>query len=165
MTKLALAIGGAVVILLVCAGAFIYPQVHRLMWPFLDRQIAAKSTITAKWLELTPDKPLVPDREIQEVVLYVEAPIRQSDHPWGCLLPDGSVVNPEVQIVAEDGQAYTMEDFSARVSPKIKEYFEIGFGDHDLPKNKRYITVRVRCERPISVTKIVWRCFNPWDVK
>lgn len=155
---------GVVVLLLIAAGAFMYPQISRLIWPYLDREIASKVTIGPKWLEITPARSLTADREIQEIILWVEAPVRPSANPLACLLPDGSLVTPEVELVGDDGKIYKLAAFGETVYPRIKDHFDATLRDLELPRGKTYRTVRIRCEQEIPVKKILWRCYNPWEV-
>jgi hypothetical protein len=155
---------GVIVLLLIAAGAFMYPQISKLIWPYLDREIGARVTIGPEWLEITPRRPLTGDREIQEIVLWIEAPVRPSAEPLGCLLPDGSLVVPEVELVGEDGKIYRLHDYGDTIYPTIRDHFDGRLYNLDLPHGRSYRTVRLRCDQQIPVKKIVWRCYNPWDV-
>jgi hypothetical protein len=81
----------------------------------------------------------------------------------GLLSPDGHRFAPEVQVIDQKGNAYNLS-LSAIDSAGVglsccKE------GRQPLPKDRKYRAVRIRSDRPINGTKVVWRCFNPWDYK
>src|SRR5262249_23170450 len=133
-------------------------------WPYLDREIASKVTIGPKWLEISPERPLTADREIQEIILWVESPVRPNANPLACLLPDGSFAIPEAELVGEDGRVYRLTAYGDTVYPRIKDHFDARLYNLNLPRGRTYRTVRIRCDQEIPVKRILWRCYNPWEV-
>ena len=138
---------------------------YRKSNPFLKRQIAGPVTIGSEWLEITPEEPLKPEREIHEVILIFATPYEPDNQSWGIRLPDGSLVIPEVQLVDQNGGTYKL-----RVGAIGKDAIAFSMRDpisHQeiLPKDKLYPTVRIRIDKSIQCSKIIWSCYNPWDRK
>src|SRR5437588_687789 len=105
------AIGLLVAVTVLAAASMGYVGVHllRFVHPYLDRDLSRARVITSEWTEIVPDIPLKVERETQTIVLEVDPSIRSSlPKQMGLLLPDGTVVVPEVQLVDQDGQIYQL---------------------------------------------------------
>lgn len=165
MKRLLWVIGAASFLVLAFWSLSMHLKIYRFFSPHLDRQIAASLTISPEWVEISPVDALTADRQVQQVVLYVESPLKADKQSWGLLLPSGSLVIPEVQIVTQDGETYRMTDPSFIVDSSSSNYVQRGFGNHNLPKDKLYRAVRIRCDEPVPVSKVVWRCYDPRDRK
>jgi hypothetical protein len=138
---------------------------YRKSNPYLNRQIAGPVTIASEWLEITPEEPLKPEREIHEVILEFATPYEPDYQSWGIRLPDKSLVIPEVQLVDQNGGTYKL-----RVTALDRDGIAFSVRDavsHQeiLPKDKLYSTVRIRIDKSIQCSKIIWSCYNPWDRK
>src|SRR5947209_6933963 len=131
-----------VLILLIAIGFY----QHRR--PFLDREIKGPVTISLDWLEITPDKPLKPERDVQEIMLSLEPPFIGDFEAKKIRLPDGSLVFPEVQLIDQNGNTFNLRWGGFR------GHMNIEFSNFDeLPKDRGYRTVRIRSEKPISCKK------------
>src|SRR2546421_9523718 len=80
--------------------------------PYLDRDISGPITISSEWSELTPNKPLKADRDIQELTLDFGEPVTPNYETWSVSLADGSVTRPEAQIIDEQGNVFKLESYS-----------------------------------------------------
>jgi hypothetical protein len=137
--------------------------IYRFFHPYRDQQLAGATTISGNWLEITPKEPLRADRVVQEVVLYVDKPVTHPRDSWELILPDGSKVIPEVQLVDSDGLVYELKEPTTFTKPGSSEAFQRGFSTQ-LPNGKTFRTVRLRSDGAFTVSKIVWRCYDPRDV-
>jgi hypothetical protein len=81
----------------------------------------------------------------------------------GLVLPDGSIVRPQVELVSKDGTTYELNLPSLFISNtgEILAYFS---GD-DLPKDKTYIKVRIRSDKAVRCNRVFWRNYNLWDAE
>lgn len=127
--------------------------------PFLDREIKGQVTISSYWLEITPDKPLKPERDVEEVELSLEPPFIGDFESHKVRLPDGSLVLPEVQLIDQNGNTFNMKyrGFNGRMNIYFSNFDE-------LPKDREYRTVRIRSEKPINCKKIYWSCYYTGDI-
>ena len=123
-----------------------------------EREIAGATTSKAEWLEIKPSRPLKPSKESQYVVLDVASPYELEDRSWGVRLPDGSIVIPEVQLIDEHGNTFNL-DQPAMFSP-TSHFTQRGFSMRDLPKDRVYRAVRIRSDKPIQYSRVIWRCEN-----
>ena len=166
MKKRILILGIACFVTIAIGHAFVLytsPGIYRFFHPYLDRQLAGATTISVNWLEITPKEPLRADRVVQEVVLYVDKPVTHPRDSWELILPDGSKVKPEVQLVDNDGRVYELNEPTRFTKPGSSEAFQSGFSAR-LPNDKTFRTVRLRSNGAFGVSKIVWRCYDPRDV-
>jgi hypothetical protein len=160
-----IAVGLICLILVIIAATFTAGPVYRFFFPYLDQGLSRQVTISSEWKEFVPKEPLRVERQIQMVVLDLDKSIKLENNGWGLLLPDGTVVTPEVELLDEDGKVYPLIAPSAWFSPstgvKYREFSAI----EALPKDKTFRAVRVRCDKPILCNRIFWRCYNMWDVE
>src|SRR5437016_5395801 len=107
-------IAGSILIVFLAVVAFaitcqIGLRVYRFSHPYLDQDVAGPTTISSEWLEIVPKEPLRLERNLQQIVLDIEPPIRSSlPQSMGLLLPDDSVVVPQVQLIDDDGKVYDL---------------------------------------------------------
>ncbi len=165
MKKALLMLGSACLLgLLVLGVVTVIGFFTRLFHPYLDLQIKGSTTLSNEWQEIVPEKPLRPERVVQEVVIYVEKPVTKDRDSWDLVMPDGSRVTPEVQLIDDHENVYDLLVPSAVRNPNSTEAFQRGFGKRDLPKDRIYPRIRIRSATPVRVLKIVWRCYDPRDI-
>jgi hypothetical protein len=120
---------------------------------FLNRTIKGNTTLTPEWIEITLDKPLKPSRDIQVVMLYLDEPYVGDFESNAVRLPDGTLVQPEVQFVDTAGKTYPLKPYGF-FGRKL-----IMFTLKDQLMGRDYRAVRVRSDKPIQCKEIIWRCF------
>lgn len=152
-------------VLVIIGGIYASLSVYRTLHPYVDREISGPIVISPDWVEIAPKNPLRAELVVQQVVIYVQRPIKESRDSWELILPDGSKVIPEVQLIDEQGNVYDLTEPSGTQNPHSVEAFQRGFSNRTLPKDKVYKSVRVRSAKPVSVLKVVWRCYDPRDIK
>lgn len=138
-------------------------EFYRFFDPYLDQEIAGPTIIPSEWQKLVPKKPLRVERQIQMIVMDLDKSIKMESAGWGVVLPDGSVVEPEVELISDDGKTYELSHRSFSWDPSTATT-RAEFSLSDLPKDKAYREVRIRSDKTISVSRIYWRCYNQWDV-
>jgi hypothetical protein len=163
--KVLIIVGTAVCLAVLALGVLTCRDLYsRLTNPYLDQEISGPRVLSDEWLEIVPDKPLRPERIVQQIIIYVDKPVTMDRDSWDLVLPDGSRVSPEVELVDEDGNIYELTVPSAVENPNSNEAFQRGFGLRGLPKDKVYRAVRIKSAKPVRVLKIVWRCYDPRDI-
>jgi hypothetical protein len=158
-----------VFIILVCLAPtsffaiFIAGKLYRWYNPYLDQELAGPTTTTSQWLEIVPKSPLRVERQRHMIALDLDKSISTEREGSRLVLPDGSIVRPQVELVGNDGKTYELKVPSLFLSNtgEILAYFS---GD-DLPKDKTYIKVRIRSDRPVRCNRIFWRNYNLWDAE
>jgi hypothetical protein len=141
---------------------FSIARVYRWFNPYLDQQLAGPTTISAQWLEITPKSPLKISRQRHLIVLHLDDSIRTEADGAGLILPDGSVVRPQVELVSTDGKTYELNQPSLLSSPTETLAY---FTGENLPKDQVYVTVRIRTDKPVRCKRIFWRNYNIWDAE
>ena len=156
--------GSICVLLLAACGAFIVAgSIHNFFRPYADYELSGPVTISSDWVEFTPKEPLRVERQIQQVVLDLDNSVKVERGGWGLVLPDGSVVTPEVQLIDQDGRAYNLDHPAVWQSSSTGATFR-EFSSPDLPKNKVYRAVRIRADKGVRCNRVLWRNYNQRDV-
>src|SRR4051812_1384348 len=69
------------------------------------RKVASGVNISTDWLELTPQPPLKVMKHVQYLTILVDGYHRSNDDNRNQIpLPDGTLANPEVEILDESGK-------------------------------------------------------------
>ncbi len=140
-----------------------FGEIYRLFNPYLDQEIAGTTIVSSEWSEIVPKKPLKVERQIQVIVLDLDKSIRLERDGSGLVLPDGSVVTPQVQLLGDDGKTYDLNHPSSWSNPSTGvTYAE--FSLPELPKDRAYSKVRIRADKAVRCRRIFWRNYNQWDV-
>jgi hypothetical protein len=126
-----------------------------------EQNVVYNRTLTSEWSEFTPPKPLKPTKQVQVLVLVVAEPLTKSNLDLEHVkLNDGTVVQPEIQLVDQFGNIFVADvSQSATPSPYNNSVFGYVSG---LPQDRTYTKVRVKSDRELKVSRIVWYC---WDGK
>jgi hypothetical protein len=152
--KVLVALGVVLSIPLALSALFIFAMITSLS----EREIAGAITSNSGWLEIKPEPPLKPSKQSQYLVLDVATPYELESKSWGVRLPDGSIVTPEVELVDEYGNTFNL-DRPSMFSP-TSHFTQRGFSTWNLPKDRVYRTVRIRSDKPIQYSRVIWRCQN-----
>jgi hypothetical protein len=126
-------------------------------------ELAGTTTTASQWLEIVPQSPLRVERQRQMIALDLDKSIQTEREGSGLVLPDGSIVRPQVQLVSKDGKIYELNrpSFFLSNTGEILAYFSRA----DLPNDQSYIKVRIRSDRPVRCNRILWRNYNLWDAE
>jgi hypothetical protein len=126
----------------------------------VNRVIGENVAISHEWLEITPAVPLRPSKQNQYITLDIEGAKRSvnSDGSTGyeikdwskVELLDGTLITPEIQLVDEYGESYSLR-------ASMDDYAGKGFTAR-LPSDRVYRVVRIRSDKPMNCKKIIWHC-------
>ena len=148
-----LALGIVVVVALL-----LYRRMGPLPTP-TDRDIAGATAITSQWLEITPAPALKPSGKTSFVILELEGNYTPDFQGQMLRFPDGSRGMPEVQLVDQQGQVFPLHFLMVHHRDRTGSNVMggAGFGAPDLPTDRSYGKVRVRSDKPMKCSKIIWR--------
>jgi hypothetical protein len=154
--KALLALGGLCLVLFVAF--FLYQRMGPL--PTLtDRDIAGPTAITSQWLEIKPTPLLKSSGKTSFVILELEGDYTPDFQSQMLRFPDGTLGMPEVQLVDERGDVFPllflMVHHRDRTGSQVMG--GAGFGAPDLPADRSYAKVRVRGDKPMKCSKVIWR--------
>lgn len=134
-------------------------------------ELSGPVTIGSEWVELRPKSPLKAEKDLQNIILELEPPLKYDlmkeghgpDAGQGILMPDGEVTNPEIEIVDEHGNTFNLVWSGARGwagggGPKYSAP-----GPNKLPRDREYKAVRLRSSKPIKCRAIYWFCDSVKD--
>jgi len=128
-----------------------------------EQQISGPMTISSNWTEITPERPIKPTKQFQEIVLDVnpsEGLVRDNLHAERMQLANGEIVKPEIQLIDQYGNVFVAEVGRYPVPSR----YENGISGQisNLPRDRIYTKLRVRSDNPLRLSRIVWHC---WDGK
>lgn len=154
----------AVLVVFVSAVFFVITvgRIYRWHNPYLDQELAGPTITTTQWLEITPESPLRITRQRHLVALDLDRSIRTGVGGARLILPDGSLVSPQVELVSSDGVTYELNEPSLFESTTETLAY---FTGEDLPKDKTYVRVRIRTDKPVRCRRIFWRNYNSWEAE
>jgi len=137
-------------------------------------RLSGALTIGDQWTELQAATPLKADKTYQYVVLDLEPPFKDDmlkegrgpDKGLGILMPDGEVINPEIEIIDQYGKSFKLvyagstgaflsSQDTKYAYPKVDEF----------PRDRLYKRIRIRSHLPIKVKGIYWFCDSSKDWK
>jgi len=124
-----------------------------------DRDIAGPTGITSQWLEITPAPELKPSGKTCLVILELEGDYTPDFQAQMLRFPDGSLGMPEVQLVDRQGNIFPLHFLMVHHRDRTGSSVMggAGFGSPELPTDRSYGKVRVRSDKPIKCSKIIWR--------
>jgi hypothetical protein len=122
-----------------------------------------------EWVTLTPKVPLKADKTFQWVNLVLEPPLKDDeynegkgkDRGKGILMPDGEVINPEIEVVDQHGNTFRFIYQGASGGAPIYGYTD----PKELPRDREYKAVRIRSPKPIKCKAVLWFCESSKDWK
>ena len=135
---------------------------YRRMGPLptlTDRDIAGPTAITSQWLEIGPTPALKPLGKTSFVILELEGDYTPDFQAQMLRFPDGSLGMPEVQLVDQQGNAFPLHFLMVHHRDRTGSNVMggAGFGTPVLPTDRSYGKVRVRSDKPMKCSKIIWR--------
>ena len=144
---------------LVVAGVFL---LYRRMGPLptlTDRDIAGATAVTSEWLEIKPDPLLKVSSKTPLVILELEGDYAPDFGSQKLRYPDGTLGVPEVQLIDDQGNVFPLHFLMAQHRDRSgsNAMGGAGFGGSDLPRDRSYSKLRIRSEKPVKCSKIIWR--------
>ena len=150
------------IIIVIVAVAILWVIVSTSYWfatKQSDREVATGVNVSTDWLEITPRPPLKATKQVQHLIILVDGYSRSLDDTRNRLpLPDGTLADPEVEVVDESGNVYQLH-------PSLLVSAGVGYTGHyaqrsSLPQNKSFIKIRIRSDKPFRASKIIWENEN-----
>jgi len=150
------------VIFVLCVVVVVSLLLYRRMGPLptlTDRDVAGSTAITTQWLEITPAPALKPAGKASLLILELEGDYTPDFQAQMLRFPDGTLGMPEVQLVDQQGNVFPLHFLMVHHRDRTGSNVMggAGFGAPDLPTDRSYGKVRVRSEKPMKCSKIIWR--------
>jgi hypothetical protein len=145
-----------------CVVLVVASLLYRRMGPLptlTDRDIAGSTAITSQWLEIKPAPGLKPSGKTSFVILELEGDYTPDFQAQMLHFPDGALGMPDVQLVDEQGNVFPLHFLMVHHRDRTGSSVigGAGFGAPDLPADRSYGKVRVRSDKPMKCSKIIWR--------
>ena len=126
--------------------------------------------ITDQWIELQAKPYLKADKDSEKVVLELELPYKADFYKEGkgpnagkgILMPDGEVVNPEIQVIDQHGNIFNLVNNGSRRT--FWPAYDLPY-PNEWPRDREYKAVRIRSSRRIKCKAIYWFSESSKDLK
>ena len=133
-------------------------------------ELSGPVTIGDQWVELRPQSPLKAEKTFQWVQLVLEPPFKEDfdeqgkgpNKGKGILMPDGEVINPEIEVIDQYGNAFNLV-YGGGSGIELPNY-DLQY-PNKLPSDREYKSVRLRSSRPIKCKAVNWFCESSKDWK
>ena len=121
------------------------------------RVIAKDILISEHWAEFTTEKPAHPRGHTQNIFLSVPGyKFDMLAEEFNIKLSDGTIVDPEIQVLDGTGRIYDTEDGSrsgSTIGLSIRKNIETGTS---ISHSRQEVTVRIRSHKPFRCSAIGW---------
>jgi hypothetical protein len=139
-------------------------------------KLSGPRTLIETWLEFSPTPYLKADKDWQEVGLELEQPFNDDffsegkgpNKGKGILMPDGDVINPEIEVVDQYGNVFPLVYSGAKGVGGNGKGGTITYKrphPDEFPRDREYKSVRIRSSKPIKCKAIYWLCESAKDLK
>ena len=126
--------------------------------PYVIVPIVPHAALSPNWSEFRPEHPLRWSEPGEELSFHIDTPHQIGDH-LEIVKPKGEGFVPDVELVSTDGKTFVMDTH--------------GFLGGDIfftfiskpPTLTSIAAVRVRSRIPINVSDMIWRGYDPEEVK
>jgi hypothetical protein len=133
-------------------------------------RVSGPTTIGDQWIELQPETSLKADKDSQMVVLDLELPFKydfykegkEPNAGKGILMPDGEVINPEIEVIDQYGNSFKLIWRGGRKT--FSPVYSLPY-PNKFPRDREYKTMKIRSPRPIKCKAIYWFCESNKDLK
>lgn len=130
-------------------------------------KLSGPVTVGEEWVELRPQPLLKAEKDSQFIVLDLEPPFkddiykegRGTDSGKGVLMPDGVVINPEIEVIDQDNNTFNLVWAGTRRGAPA---YDLKY-PNKWPQDREYKAVRIRSLRPIKFKAIHWYCESMKD--
>jgi hypothetical protein len=110
-------------------------------------------------LEIGPTPALKPSGKTSFVILELEGDYTPDFQAQKLRFPDGTLGMPEAQLVDQQGNVFPLHFLMVHHRDRTGSDVMggAGFGAPDLPTDRSYVKVRLRSDKPMKCSKIIWR--------
>ena len=130
-------------------------------------KISGPVMIGAEWIEFHLEQPLKAEKDRQVIFLDLELPFKYDlynegkdpNKGKGILMPAGEVINPEIEVLDENGNIFNLV-WSGAIG--LKPTYDLLY-PNKWPRDRQYTTVKIRSTRPIKCKAIYWFCESRKD--
>ena len=150
------------VIFVLCVFVVVSILLYRRMGPLptlTDRDVAGSTAITSQWLEITPVPALKPAGKTSLLILELKGDYTPDFQAQMLRFPDGTLGMPDVLLVDQQGNVFPLHFLMVHHRDRTGSNVMggAGFGAPDLPTDRSYPKLRVRSDKPMKCSKIIWR--------
>lgn len=127
------------------------------------RTIAADVRLDGEWTVIEPQPPLEVSERVQQISIGMDNAVDWGIRPEQAafVMPDGSLINIEVELEAEDGRRFLLDTVS--VGPGLSFSYlpeDVTPSQSRLPPEARFTTVRIRSDKALDAGPVEWICYT-----
>jgi hypothetical protein len=147
-------VGGALIVSLCTC------RTRSVLSPNHDTQIRGPITLSDVWTDIALQSPPKITKQVNEIVVWFA---RRYSPDWksnGLRFPDGTLVVPDVQLIAQDGQVYNLTLGGMDETGMTFRWHDSEGKPRELPMGATFTKLRIKSIKPIECSSIVWRSYN-----
>lgn len=132
--------------------------------PFKDIEIARDVEITREWNEIDVEGRIKPRGDVTFLSVKLQALSHEFGNP-GITASDGTIFNPEIKIVDDDGQEYQFTYMGAMGNKRTDyEHKTAAYNGNytQLPDGKVYKKLLIKSAIPFKADAIYWTYSSAW---
>jgi len=159
MKKMIVALVGCilVIILIVVLAVFSKSMYRFLFDTYADTTVAENVRVEHSWTRIEFTSPVRVQRKIQVIQFVFATPVPEFDATKGLRVIQKSA--PEVGLIDRQGNT-TVLNFEGGDSTVIEFW-----PNENLSPDKEYVGIRLQGPLELQISKVIWRCYDPWDRK
>ena len=153
---------GSMALLVLLAVGLIYYVMQTINY---YQELAENVAVSEDWTVISIDPPVEVEKQMQEIVIVVPgARVSTGRGEHFAFLPDGSKIQPDVEIADESGQWYLLTggrfgvtDYDSNT--QTMSAAGISYKVQELPQGTSFVSVRIKSEAPFTCTRIRWHAY------
>lgn len=124
-----------------------------------NQSIARNVSVTNEWTEIKIDPPVRPRYRHQSIELRpVDFSVDRGSKDFKITLPDGTVIEPEIEIYDESGNVFTTRHTGFTMKSEGYATFS---PKPNLPTDRKYTRLKVRSNVPFVCDHMIWIDYDP----
>ena len=156
----AVSVGIVLLLLLGLVGYFYF-----VIFGNADQRLAKNLNVTSEWTEIKIDPPVEPEYRHQAIYLRpVGFVVDRGAKDFKIRLPEGAVVEPEVEIYDEHNNVFHLHKSGFTMGRNDYVDFTLGTSSNNymtFPTNRTYVYLRIRSDIPFVCDEILWIDYSP----
>ena len=126
-----------------------------------DRTIAKNIKVSHDWIEIVTEPPLTAWHRDQSINLRIPDIDFHAGVTNGVRLKDGTVLNPEIELVDEGGTIQTLRLGGTVSKYYIDAVFIPESGTDTFAAGRKFAKIRIRSDIPFECKSVYWRDYDP----
>ena len=126
-----------------------------------DRTIAKSLKVSNDWIEVPIEPPLNAQHRDQSVNLRIQDIDFHAGVTNGVKLKDGTVLNPDIDLIDENGTILTLRPSGSVSKYYVDAVFKPVSETDGFASGRKFTKIRIRSDIPFECQSVYWRDYDP----